>query len=284
MNTKKYTCSLLFMGILHILSSADITAKSPSATTPQPNDTTTLPEKVKKQKKGLNYVVKNIKKNIRCPYASTPLKKLKVEQLEEVYAYTQINKMDAAFMNELLERLIALSDNHAAVKQYKLQLADLQFTIHNLDRAAAYYEDFAVLYPGSKEYEYVLYKALACMFALSLDADRDQTNTRKTIMLAQEFLKNAQNPELIEEAQDVLQQCYNRLFDHEVYVFNFYKHKKNFVSAKMRLDYIAKTFVHTIPDIAKKVADLTAELEQAEHPVKLSAEVSGKNLRKKLLA
>jgi outer membrane assembly lipoprotein YfiO len=222
-------------------------------------------EKVKKRK---TYLLNHITDAPRCPYATTPLKKLKAEQLEEVYAYTQTHKMDAAFIIDLLERLIALSDNHAGVKRYKLQLADKHYELHHIEKAAACYEDFGVLYPGSNEAEYVLYKAVVCMFELALDADRDQTNSKRTIALVKEFLKRAKKTELIDEANTILQKCYNRLYDHEVYVFNFYTKKKNFVAAQMRLDYIAKTFTETIADLDKKVADLTMQLELRKNPVK----------------
>ncbi|MDP3788437.1 MAG: outer membrane protein assembly factor BamD [Candidatus Chromulinivorax sp.] len=222
-------------------------------------------EKTKQHKK---YLLNYITDAPRCPYSSTPLKKLKAPQLEEVYAYTQTHKMDGAFMVDLLERLIALSDNHAGVKQYKLQLADKHYELHHIEKAAACYEDFGVMYPGSDEAEYVLYKAVVCMFELALDADRDQTNTKKTIVLIKEFLKRAKKQELIDEANSILQKCQNRLYDHEVYVFNFYTKKKNFVAAQMRLDYIAKSFTETIVDLDKKVADLADVLALRKNPVK----------------
>jgi outer membrane protein assembly factor BamD len=215
-----------------------------------------------------------------CPYSNTPLKKLKIEQLNEVYDYTEKNKMDSAFMIELLERLIALSDNHAGVKKYKLQLADTHYQAHHIEKAAGYYEDFAILYPGSNENEYVLYKAVACMFELSLDADRDQTNSKKTIALVKEFLKRAKNPELIQESKNILQKCYDRLYDHEVYVLKFYIRKKNFIAAQMRLDYIGKTFAETIHDITKKIEDLKNQIELAKNPEKPAKT----NSMKKLLA
>ncbi len=210
------------------------------------------------------------KKTNRCPYSSTPLKKLKAPELEEVYAYTQTHTMDSPFMIHLLERLIALSDNHASVKKYKLQLAETHYAAHHIEKAAIYYEDFAMMYPGSKECEYVLYKAVVCMFELSLEPDRDQTNTRKTITLIKEYLKRARKQDLIEEANLMLQQCYNRLYDHEVYVFNFYTKKKNFVAAELRLDYIGKSFTQTIPNIDQKVEALKAQLHLAKNPVKPS--------------
>lgn len=282
-NNKKYILYVTFVSIL----STFCNATTPSSSTPQPNiqeststQTTTPQKKERKPKKGLNHLVKKVMQAPRCPYSNTPLKKLTGKQLEEVYAYTQTHKMDYAFMIDLLERLIALSDNHAGVKQYKLQLADTHYIVHHLEKAAACYEDFGVMYPGSKENEYVLYKAVACMFELSLDADRDQTNTKKTIVLIKEFLKRAQKTELIQEAQEISQKCYDRLFDHEVYVFNFYLKKKSFVPAQMRLDYIIKQFPLTIKNLNEKVAVLAEKLELAKHPVKATP----KYLKKKFLA
>ncbi|MBV8660569.1 MAG: outer membrane protein assembly factor BamD [Candidatus Dependentiae bacterium] len=224
----------------------------------------------KKQKAGLF----GFFKSDRCPYPTTPLKKLNADQLEEVYAYTQTHKMDNAFIIDLLERLIATSNNHAGVKQYKLQLADTHYLVHHIEQAAACYEDFAVLYPGSNESEYVLYKAIVCMFELSLDADRDQSNTKKTIVLIQEFLKRAKKADLIQESRAMLQKCYDRLYDHEVYVFNFYRKKKNFTAAQLRIDFIKKTFVDMVIDLDKKVADLQVQLELAKHPVKRSKKLT----------
>lgn len=223
----------------------------------------------KKSKPKKEKVDKNKNPN-RCPYNSTPLKSLKASELEEVYTYTQTHEKDPAFMISLLERLIALSDNHASVKKYKLQLADTHYVVHHIEKAAAFYEDFAVMYPGSKECEYVLYKAVACMFELSLEPDRDQTNTKKTIGIIKEFLKRAEKKELIDEARQMMQQCYQRLYDHEIYVLNFYTKKKNFDAAQLRLDYIAKTFTQTITNLDEKVKVLTAQLELAKNPVKKS--------------
>lgn len=275
-NNKKYILSFVILGILSTLCHATHTTSTTQSNIQESTSTpTTTPQK--KEKKGF---LQKIRQTPRCPYSTTPLKKLNAQQLEEVHTHTQTYKMDAAFTIDLLERLIALSDNHAGVKQYKLQLADTHYTAHHLEKAAAGYEDFAVMYPGSQEHEYVLYKAMTCMFELSLDADRDQTNTKKTIMLIKEFLKRAATQTLITQAQEILQKCYDRLFDHEVYVFNFYLKKKSFAPAQKRLDYIIKTFPSTIINLNEKVANLAEQLELAQHPIKPTK----KYLRQKFIA
>ena len=193
-----------------------------------------------------------------------------LKQLNEVYEYTQKNKVDLMLLTSVLERLIALSDNHASVKIYKLQYADSHFQMNHIELAAVYYEDFSTLYPSCKEAVYSLYKAVVCMFELSLEADRDQTSTKKTIALAKEFLKQHPASDYQQEIQTVLNNCYTRLYDHEVYVFNFYIRKKNFTSAQMRLNFIPKTFEKLIPDLDKKVEELTKQLELAKNPVKVN--------------
>lgn len=277
MNNTKHLFSFIFISIFctfcnHIITASPVTSQTHEESTSSENTTPQKKEMSTEVSETESQVLtkKAIKKAKRCPYANTPLKKLKAEQLEEVYAYTQTHTMDAAFTIDLLERLIALSDNHAGVKQYKLQLADTHYRVHHIEKAAACYEDFAVMYPGSAENEYVLYKAVVCLFELSLSADRDQTNTKKTIIMIKEFLKRAQQANLIHEAQTVLQTCYDRLYDHEVYVFNFYTKKKNFVAAQLRLDYIAKSFTETINNIDEKVQALRLRLALAKEPIKMS--------------
>lgn len=278
-NNQKYLLYIVFMGIFCTFCNAsqESTSTAQSTQIKKENNSDQAQEAPKKPKGGLFNKIAALP---RCPYSTTPLRKLNQAQLEEVYAYTETHQMDAPFVIDLLERLITLSDNHAGVKRYKLELAELHYKVKHIEKAAAYYEDFGVMYPSSKEAEYVLYKAFMCMFQLSLEPDRDQTNTKKTIVLVKEFLKRAKNTELIAEANDIMQQCYQRLYDHEVYVFNFYTKKKNFVAAQLRLDYIAKNFTTMIKDLTTKVEQLTMQLELAQNPVKISKQ----NVIKKLIA
>ncbi len=205
-------------------------------------------------------------KKPKCPHANKPIKKLPLEALKEMYAHNKKYPLDPTTQIALLERLIVLSSNDVNMKDLKLQLADLHFSVHHTEKAAALYEDFAVLYPASKEAEYALYKALICRFELALDADKDQTNTKKTIELTKEFLKRAQNSDLIKEAATILMQCYERLYNHEVYVFTFYLKKKNFTSAQMRLDYIAKNFESIFANLPERLDELTLRFDRVKNP------------------
>lgn len=229
-------------------------------------DETNKTDIINKQKHGL---LNKIAQAPRCPHGSTPVKKMTLSMLNDIYDYSQKHKIDTHLFANILERLIALSDNHAGVKIYKLQYADAHFAMNHIAIAALYYEDFATLYPGSQEAEYALYKAVLCMFELCLSEDRDQSNTKKTIELAKEFLTRSPKEEYKKEIEATLLSCYNRLFDHEIYIFNFYLKRKKFTSARMRLDFMPKLFDAVIPDFLIRHQELTNQLDLAIHPVKV---------------
>jgi len=275
-NNKKYFLSLALVSLF--FSYQNIITKEKTTSQSKQNSTETASkdlaqscdsqQKPKKSNAERNGVINKIIAAPRCPHGSIPIRKMTIDQLNDVYAYSQNHTLDLYMTVSLLERLIALSDNHTGVKMYKLQLADTHFQLNHIDIAAMYYEDFSTLYPASKEAEYALYKAVLCMFEISLEPDRDQTNSKKTILLAKEFLKKSPKIEFQQEIQTVLENCYERLYDHEVYVFNFYKKRKKFESARMRLDFIQKTFDKVINDLDHKVQLLSDQLELAIHPVK----------------
>ncbi|AXK60678.1 hypothetical protein C0J27_02900 [Candidatus Chromulinivorax destructor] len=204
-----------------------------------------------------------------CPHQSVPIRKMTLKHLNDIYEYSEHHKVDINVLTNVLERLISLSDNHAGVKKYKLQYADSHFAMNHLEIAATYYEDFATLYPSSNEAIYAAFKSIGCMFQLSLSPDRDQTNTKKTIALAKTFLKEHPGHELNAEVEEIIATCYTRLFDHEVYVFNYYVKRKKFPSARLRLDFFSKTFEGLIDNLEVKVQALTKQLELAITPVKV---------------
>ena len=203
----------------------------------------------------------------RMPYAGTPLRKLNHEQLEEVFQYTEKERRpDSQMFIELLELLIACSDEHVKVKRYKLQLADYLYQHNQIEKAATLYEDFITLYPSSDKTEYAHYQAIACVFNLSLDHDRDQTNTIKVIELVTKFLTTVINQDYKEEAKTIKQTCIDRLYDHEVYVLNFYLKKRNYEAVQLRLDYIETNFKDTILDFDKKIKALKDSIKNIDLP------------------
>ena len=279
-NTAKFFLSLalvsLFSSCQNLMAIETKAQQSPQEPTQITQDTQAISiekEQSNRKKSSLprkkNGIINIIMDAPHCPHPSIPVRKMTLAQLLDVYNYGKTHKIDLHLTSNVLERLIALSEDHAGVKIYKLEFADAHYQMNHLEIASIYYEDFATLYPSSKEAQYAAFKSIGCMFQLSLEADRDQTNTKKTIALAKEFIKEHPEHELKQEAQDILDNCYNRLLDHEIYVFNFYLKKKKFKPARMRIDFMTTTFDKLIPDLEARVAVVTKQLDAAMNPVKV---------------
>lgn len=181
------------------------------------------------------------------PYPYVLLKDMTEEQLLEMLPFTKSQgEKEAVF--KVFHFLISHSSDQNNIKNYKIDLADYCYHIKDYDKAAFCYEEFSVLYPGCKESEYAQYKAISCWFLMSLDASRDQSDTQKTIILIDEYLKKATNEKFTQEAQSIRKQCRQKLFEHEMHVFEHYLKSKKHSSAQSRYEYIEQNF-QDIPNL-----------------------------------
>lgn len=205
---------------------------------------------------------KKVRNSHGIPHGHVRIEKMTEQQLTEVYTYiSRLTKPDLYFMVKILTQLIRVSTNHTLCKTYRLKLADLHYQLHHLEIAAGLYEEYEKLYPGSSEAEYCLYKAVLCMFNISLDPDRNQVNTEKTLELAKDFLTKTTNQEFKKEVTLIKQECYKKLYEKEVYVLRFYLKKKKYGAVKIRLNHIENNFKNVIPNFNKKFTDLQTEIE-----------------------
>jgi len=182
---------------------------------------------------------KNNKSGYPCP--GKLIKNMNSDELELVIAYAE-ERNDHELLFQAYAQLINHSQDHEKLKTYKLNLSDFCFKIEDYAKAAQKYEEFCILYPGSQESEYAQYKLILCTFYLSLSADRDQSDTMKTINLILLFLKRAKEEKFINETETIYTTCRHRLFEHEVLVFDTYLKQKRFTGAQKRLEYIQTNF------------------------------------------
>lgn len=199
---------------------------------------------------------------ITCP--NKMIKNMNTEELEQAVAYFRVKK-DQESLFQAYYKLINHSQDHVSIKKYKLDLADFCFEIKDFAKAHTKYEEFCLLYPGSQESEYAQYKLILCLFYLSLEADRDQNDTHKTINCITVFLKRAKNELFIQETQDIYKTCRKRLFEHEVIVFDTYLKLQKFTGAQKRLEYISSHF-DDIENIDKYIVYLQNIYETVKNP------------------
>lgn len=175
------------------------------------------------------------------PYPGVLVKDMTEEQLQKMLPFAKsLGEKEAVF--KIFHFLVSHSSDQNNIKNYKIDLADFCFKIKDYEKAAYCYEEFSVLYPGSKESEYAQYKAILCWFSLCLDPSRDQMYTQKTIILLDEYLRKATNEKFIEEVETIRKQCRQKLFENEMHIFESYLKRKKHSSAQSRYVYMEENF------------------------------------------
>lgn len=154
---------------------------------------------------------------------------------------------------KFLTRLTTLLKSTVAIKNIKLEIADINFERGALKLSATEYEDFLKLYPGDIKAEYAQYKGLLSNFYTMLSADRDQTPTLNTIKLADAFLeKSDMYKQYNNDVKAIKTRCYYALYDHEVTVFEYYMKKGSPKAAEQRLANLKKSYQTVLPDTQPK--------------------------------
>ncbi len=174
-----------------------------------------------------------------------------------------------------LEKMIPLCNDLVELKSIMLELANYLFDLESYNKAADMYHEFTVLYPGSDEVEYAMYRSIVSNFKLTLDAEHDQSKTIATKELAQKFLERS---DLFtthkKEVEKILADCDEKLLATEEHIARFYMKRGNTKSAQRRLNGIKKDFLDkNIPDVTIRISQLESELgsqQLAIEPIKLA--------------
>lgn len=136
----------------------------------------------------------------------------------------------------LLERFILICSDQDLQRKAQLELADTYFENGDFKNAGIYYQEYIMLYPGSKskKLDYAKYKNILCRFYVCLKPPLDQTQTRKTLLLIGEYLKNASDKNYVQEVKKIQQICYERIFEYESDILLFYSKQKIHSEARLK--------------------------------------------------
>ena len=126
---------------------------------------------------------------LQRPFKNKKIEKLTFEEALQVYDYYKRNKKDYQLIL-VIERIMALSSDHAVIEPLLRQSSDLNFEWGNYEKAEESYASYAQLYPGSSDIDYIQKQQIEASFKQQSIAQRDQTKTKQTIQLAQNFLTN----------------------------------------------------------------------------------------------
>lgn len=180
-----------------------------------------------------------------------------------------------------LERLASKTKNLVTAKNLKLEIADINFDRGALKKAAEEYNNFLTLYPGDKHAEYAQYKSiLSNYYTIPTESDRDQSATHTTIKLADQFLiKSSTYKHYNQQVTDLRLNCYEKLFNHESTVFDYYLAQNKPKAAETRLCALRKNYSTVLPKkeaetlfMEYRLAQKTNDTERSTHALNLLAQ------------
>jgi outer membrane assembly lipoprotein YfiO len=158
-----------------------------------------------------------------------------------------------------LEQLMKLTLNIDQLAEHLLELADLLFEDKQYQKAQRFYSQYCILYPGSSNKEYSLYRSILSSSKEILSIDRDQMQTEATIALANEFLEQDFNT-YRDEVSEIQKQCYEHLFESDCSICSFYIVHKKIKIAEKRLTNIRETWLTKLPNKESEIIALETQL------------------------
>lgn len=157
-----------------------------------------------------------------------------------------------------IERLFPYS-NYA--KRSKLIIADIHFDMLNYVQAQFQYQHFYDLYPSDKRSDYALYRVGESLYKqMPKTVDRDLSLTGNILKIwrgvVARFPKSKYTKLVLERQRELI----TKLAKKELYIAEYYKKKKRYISAHRRYKGLFKQF----PDFKKNKEALTGALEVAK--------------------
>lgn len=137
-----------------------------------------------------------------------------------------------------------------AAKTAELRLADTEFDKESYDTARDKYESFVKLHPEHPRVDYAAYRAALThykqipndLFILPPAFEKDQTEVHGAVKAMNDFIKLYPKSKYVPEAQKVIADARKQLAEHELYVADFYAHRKHWSAVVHRLQNVVNNF------------------------------------------
>jgi len=217
--------------------------------------TTPSPERRKQHRQNLK------KREERIAQNNKPLKELAYNELKDAKD-ALVEDKDLAGAIRYVERMLVVTTDLNELKELRLEIADLNFDFGDLEKAEELYNEYISFYPGSDLVEYAAYKGILSCFYQTLSSDRDQTKTTETVKLAETFLKQPSYRNYNADVRMIQHQCFNKNFESELNVVNFYLEQDKIKSAEQRLAYLKEKY--QTDDLPINIQLISLELQVAQ--------------------
>lgn len=255
MNARKYQISILYMVLVYVaLLSADQLENNSALTAP--SATVALPlvlDTPKSNPRSRKHMAQSSKKKRTVKQMNDQdLAQLQQKALEDKN-YTSAIKV--------MEQRLKLATDPEVTAQLLYELGVLLFDSGQFEKAIIVFDDFKMRFKGHTNVEEAYYKSVLASYYVTLDAERDQSNTKRAIAHADSYLKAEHNfSKYTQEVASLRKQCFVKKADYEFNVCAFYKKRGAAKSAQQRLAHIQKELLPELPELSPKIAALEQEL------------------------
>lgn len=165
-----------------------------------------------------------------------------------------VTKEDYNLAIKYLTRLLKTSKNQERRVIYLLELADCYFEYGDYKKAEFTYGEFKNLYAGHDAVAYSAYREILSAWKGTSDPDRDQTQTEKTLLLSNEFLKRPTFAKYHDVVGRVQTMCYEKLVESELRICKFYKDKGQEKAVKIRIAHMQEKWGNGFLQLAEHIA------------------------------
>ncbi|MEJ2200618.1 MAG: outer membrane protein assembly factor BamD [Desulfuromonadaceae bacterium] len=124
----------------------------------------------------------------------------------------------------------------------EVKIAEAYFLSERYVEAATAYEDFLKRHRDNPRTAAVMFQLGQCYFNQMLSADRDQTTTRNALSVLVDLQNRFPEFYALNEVQEKIVLCQDRLAEHEMTVGNFYLRTKKYKAAVGRLEPVFRRF------------------------------------------
>lgn len=192
------------------------------------------------------------------------IKELSFDELSKLKDYS-VATADKDLTIKVLEQMLTSSTDQSKLKELRLELADYYFEKGTINKAGKHYTNYITMYPGSDQREYAEYKSILCRFYATLDSDRDQTITKDTLRLTQEYLNKKEiYPTYVQDVSNIQRQCCLKLYESEMQIVQFYMTQEKYNSAQKRLDYVKSNYLVLLEEKAEEIIQTEINLAYAK--------------------
>ena len=217
-------------------------------------------------------------------------KKQRVRNVPEILYQAGIEAFQTGKYKQAVENFTRVKEQfplHSLALLAEIGIADAQFSDGQYPDAELAYTDYLNLHPTNENIPYVMYQIGMCHYSQMQTIDRDQTETVRTAKDFEKLIARFPNSKFAVMAEKKLQECRQRLAQHEFYVGEFYLKRGFYQAALNRFEYLAKNYPSLgvdyqtsryLAESKKRLAQ--AEAEKAKEEAKKAKKEAGKNAKK----